>query len=61
MKVIRIERHYGKYTPGDIAGFDDEYADKLVDAEIAATHEADAKGAKAPTKGESAKPIAAKG
>lgn len=61
MKVVKIQRHYDKYTPGDIAGFDDEHADKLVDADIASAHEADAKGAKASAKGENAKPAAAKG
>ncbi|WP_082265064.1 hypothetical protein [Burkholderia humptydooensis] len=48
-------------TPGDIAGFDDEHADKLVDADIAAAHEADVKGAKASAKGESAKLTVARG
>ncbi|WP_256722589.1 hypothetical protein, partial [Burkholderia pseudomallei] len=60
-KVVKFERHYGKYTPGDIAGFDDEHADKLVDADIASAHEADAKSAKVSAKGESAKPTLAKG
>ncbi|AJX30817.1 hypothetical protein [Burkholderia oklahomensis] len=61
MKVIKIQRHFGKYTPGDIAGFDDELADKLLNAEIASEYEGDPKGAKSVAKGESAKPAVAKG
>ncbi|WP_412526096.1 hypothetical protein [Burkholderia lata] len=61
MKVVKIARHYAQYTPGDIVGFDDDRADKLVDAGIAEAHEPDSKAAKAPAKADTPKPAAAKG
>ncbi|WP_175692700.1 hypothetical protein [Burkholderia ambifaria] len=61
MKVVKIARHYAQYSPGDIAGFGDERADKLVDAGIAEVYEPDSKETKAPAKAETAKPAATKG
>lgn len=61
MKVVKFKRHYAQYTPGDIAGFEDEHADRLVDAEIAEAYEPDSKEAKARGKGETSKSVATKG
>ncbi|MBR8234245.1 MULTISPECIES: hypothetical protein [unclassified Burkholderia] len=56
MKVVKFKRHYAQYTPGDVAGFEDEYADRLIDAGIAQAREPDLKETKVPSK-----PAAAKG
>ncbi|MCA7883237.1 hypothetical protein LGM58_08560 [Burkholderia contaminans] len=61
MKVVKFKRHYAQYTPGDIAGFVDEHADRLVGAEIAVMSEQEPKETKAPAKAETLKPAAAKG
>lgn len=61
MKVVKFKRHYAQYTPGDIAGFVDEHADRLVEAEIAQAHEPDLKDAKAQARAETSKAAAAKG
>ncbi|MBY4692747.1 hypothetical protein K6W21_01405 [Burkholderia latens] len=61
MKVVKFKRHYAQYTPGDVAGFEDEYADRLIDAGIAQAREPDQKVTKAPAKAEVPKPAAAKG
>ncbi|KVF97023.1 hypothetical protein WJ21_16785 [Burkholderia vietnamiensis] len=61
MKVAKFKRHYAQYTPGDVAGFEDEYADRLIDAGIAQAHERELKETKAPAKAEASKAAAAKG
>ncbi len=61
MKVVKFKRHYAQYTPGDVAGFEDEHAGRLVDADIAQAHERDPKDAKAPARAETSKVAAAKG
>ncbi|UEP49648.1 hypothetical protein [Burkholderia ambifaria] len=61
MKVVKFKRHYAQYTPGDVAGFEDEHADRLVEAGIAQAHEPDPKDAKAPARAETSKAAAAKG
>ncbi|MGU7780525.1 hypothetical protein [Burkholderia sp. PU8-34] len=61
MKVVKFKRHYAQYTPGDIAGFEDEHADRLADAGIAQAYEPDSKETKASPKAETSKPAAAKG
>ncbi|VWC26261.1 hypothetical protein BPS26883_06145 [Burkholderia pseudomultivorans] len=61
MKVVKFQRHYAQYTPGDVAGFEDEHADRLVEAQIARVHGQETKDAKAPPKAETSKPGAAKG
>lgn len=61
MKLVKIKRHHRQYTPGDITGFEDAHAEKLIDAGIAEEHEPEAKDAKTATKGEAAKAAAAKG
>ncbi|AOK47400.1 hypothetical protein WT60_11505 [Burkholderia sp. MSMB617WGS] len=61
MKVVKFKRHYAQYTPGDVAGFDDEHADRLVEAQIVQAHEPGLKEPKAPPKTETSKPAAAKG
>ena len=60
MKLVKITRHHRQYTPGDVTGFADEHAQKLIDAGIAEEHVPEAKDAKA-TKGESAKAAGTKG
>ncbi|WP_213305966.1 hypothetical protein [Paraburkholderia sacchari] len=35
MKAVKFLRHYGAYTLGDVAGFDDERADQLIVQKIA--------------------------
>ncbi|MBU9581367.1 hypothetical protein [Burkholderia multivorans] len=61
MKVIKFKRHYAQYTPGDVAGFEDAHADRLVEAEIAQAYEPDSKEAKTRGKGETSKSVATKG
>ncbi|WP_027817073.1 hypothetical protein [Paraburkholderia bannensis] len=61
MKLVKIKRHHRQYTPGDVTGFEDERADKLIEMGIAEEHEADAKDAKPAAKGDAAKAAAAKG
>jgi hypothetical protein len=61
MKVVKFKRHYAQYTPADVAGFEDEHADRLAEAGIAQPHESDLKDAKAPAKAETSKAAAAKG
>ncbi|WP_205168829.1 hypothetical protein [Burkholderia sp. LMG 13014] len=60
MKVVKFKRHYAQYTPGDIAGFVDEHADRLVDAEIAVMSEQEPKEAKVSAKAEATKAEATK-
>lgn len=48
MKVVKLLKPYGKWSAGDIAGFDDEKADAMIEAKVAAEHVADnGKSAKA--------------
>ncbi|AXF20540.1 hypothetical protein CUJ89_08630 [Burkholderia pyrrocinia] len=61
MKVVKFKRHYAQYTPGDVAGFEDEHADRLVEAQIAQAHGPETKEAKTPPKAEVSKSAAAKG
>jgi hypothetical protein len=66
MKLLKIKRHHGVYTPGDITGFPDEHAQRLIDAGIAEAHDAaaqevEAKSAKPPAKADSTKSAGAKG
>lgn len=61
MKVVKFQRHCAQYTPGDVAGFEDAHADRLVEAQIARAHEPEAKEMKAPTKADTSKPTATKG
>ncbi|KVK90448.1 hypothetical protein [Burkholderia cepacia] len=61
MKVVKFKRHYAQYTPGDVAGFEDEHADRLVDAGIADSSAPEPKDAKALQKAEPVKAAAAKG
>lgn len=61
MKVVKFKRHYAQYTPGDIAGFDDELAGRLVDTDIAVVSAPAPKEVKAAQKSEPSKPMAAKG
>ncbi|MBR8135142.1 hypothetical protein [Burkholderia cenocepacia] len=58
MKVVKFTRHYAQYTPGDVAGFEDARADRLVDAEIAETFVPDSKEGKASQKADTGKPAA---
>ncbi|MEM5384144.1 hypothetical protein VSR68_11200 [Paraburkholderia phymatum] len=60
MKLVKIKRHHGRYTPGDVTGFDDERAQTLIDSGIAEEHVPEAKDAKA-VKSEASKAAAAKG
>jgi hypothetical protein len=64
MKLVRIRRHHREYTPGDITGFGEAHAQRLIDAGIAEEHIAEAKEAnevKAAGKGDASKSAAAKG
>lgn len=61
MKLVKIKRHHRQYTPGDITGFEDAHAEKLIDAGIAEEHDPEAKDAKASAKGDASKTAAAKG
>ncbi|AOI89773.1 hypothetical protein WS58_06450 [Burkholderia pseudomultivorans] len=61
MKVVKFKRHYAQYTPGDVAGFEDEHAARLVDAGIADASAPEPKEAKASQKAETGKAAAAKG
>ncbi|VWC91461.1 hypothetical protein BLA18112_03351 [Burkholderia lata] len=58
MKVVKFKRHYAQYTPGDIAGFEDAHADRLIDAEIAEASVPESKEAKASQKADTGKPAA---
>ncbi|WP_230369105.1 hypothetical protein [Paludibacterium denitrificans] len=42
MKIIKFLKPYALYTSSDIAGFDDDKADKLIEAKIAEAYEAPA-------------------
>jgi hypothetical protein len=64
MKLVRIRRHHREYTPGDVTGFGEAHAQRLIDAGIAEEHipEAqDAKKAKAAARSDASKPAAGKG
>ncbi|PVX86474.1 hypothetical protein [Paraburkholderia unamae] len=60
MKLVKIVRHHRQYTPGDVTGFADGHAQKLIDAGIAEEHVPEAKDAKA-SKSDATKAAAAKG
>jgi hypothetical protein len=38
-KVVKILRPWGIHSPGDIAGFEVELADRLIEGKVAAAHE----------------------
>lgn len=70
MKFVQIKRHHRQYTPGDITGFDDEQALKLIDLGIADEYEPGPSDAKAlrndaskagASKSVASKPAAARG
>ncbi|MPW17881.1 hypothetical protein GCT13_13275 [Paraburkholderia sp. CNPSo 3157] len=61
MKLVKITRHHGRYTPGDVAGFDDERAQTLIDSGIAEEHVPETKDDVKAAKGDATKAAAAKG
>ncbi|MEW9586630.1 hypothetical protein [Paraburkholderia sp. DGU8] len=67
MKLVRIKRHHREYTPGDITGFGEAHAQRLIDAGIAeehvpeATEVKEANEPKAAARGDASKSAAAKG
>ena len=61
MKVITFRRHHREYTPGDVAGFSEDFAQKLLDAGIAEEYVADENDAQASAKGEGARSATVKG
>jgi hypothetical protein len=67
MKLVRIKRHHREYTPGDITGFGEAHAQRLIDAGIAEEHIPEAQDAKqaneakAAGRGDASKSAAAKG
>jgi hypothetical protein len=64
MKLVKIKRHHREYTPGDITGFGEAHAQRLIDAGIAEEHIPQAKEAneaKAAARGDASKSAAAKG
>lgn len=51
MKILTFKRHHRMYTPGDVAGFDDEPAQRLIDAGVATEGESES-----PASSEAGKP-----
>lgn len=49
MKLVKFIKPWSKYSPGDIAGFEPEQAQRLIDSKAAEAHEPEpeAKPAKA--------------
>ncbi|MDF3837147.1 hypothetical protein P3W85_29950 [Cupriavidus basilensis] len=60
MKILKFKRHHRMYTPGDVAGFADDEAQRLIDAGVAAEHTDDAKAEGDPSKAEPTKPAGTK-
>jgi hypothetical protein len=50
MKSVEFIKHWKAYIPGDIAGFEPELAETLIEGKVAKAYEAETKPAKAATK-----------